>query len=135
GGTATQGAGEDYVLTNGTLTFAAGDVSEMIDISILEDLIFELDETITLNIQNVAGGNGATIDLANDDHTVTIEDDDSQPEIQFQAAASDEFENVADGDHRFNVILTNPSYQTITVEVMTVAGGTAEAGDITFASP
>ncbi len=44
---------------------------------------------------------------------VTITDDELAPQVRFQLASSSEAENVADGDHRFNVTLSHGSYQTI----------------------
>lgn len=66
GGTAT-GAGNDFNLPEGTLTFAPGTASQDIAIAIGADLVPEGAETITLQLFNATGAN-----LSNSSHTVTI---------------------------------------------------------------
>jgi len=80
GGDAT-GGGVDYTLAAGTLTFDPNDVSETIDISIVDDGDVESDETIEVTLSNPTG---ATLG-ANTVHTYTILDNDSagEPETLF----------------------------------------------------
>jgi hypothetical protein len=71
-GTATEG--KDYVApSTQTLSFADGEVSKTISISILEDKLFEGDETVNLSLANPTAG--ATL-AAPDQATLTIVDDD-----------------------------------------------------------
>lgn len=53
-GTAT--AGSDYTAISGTLTFAAGEISKTFSVAILADAVSETDETVTLNLRNLATG-------------------------------------------------------------------------------
>lgn len=75
GGTANNtnwGSGQDYTLTQGTLTFAPGSLTQTISLSIIDDSIQEADETIEiklLNPQNVILGKNSL-------HTITILDND-----------------------------------------------------------
>jgi len=71
GGDAT-GGGVDYTLAAGTLTFDPNDVSETIDITIVDDGLDEPDETIEVTLSNPTG---ATLG-ANTVHTYTILDND-----------------------------------------------------------
>src|SRR5690606_19220142 len=71
GGTATEGAGEDYVLANGTINFAGGDVSEEISITINDDAIAEGSETIIITLLTPSGVTLGTTIV----HTHTILDD------------------------------------------------------------
>ncbi|MDB5486360.1 MAG: hypothetical protein JWQ58_75 [Reyranella sp.] len=72
-GTAT--AGSDYVATNGTLTFAAGETSKTVHVDISGDTVFEGNETFTVNLSNASG---ATI--ADATAVGTIVNDDSEPD-------------------------------------------------------
>ncbi|NOZ55073.1 MAG: hypothetical protein GXP08_18365 [Gammaproteobacteria bacterium] len=53
-GTAT--AGTDYVAATGTVTFADGQTSQNVVIELLDDTVYEGDETINLALSNVVGG-------------------------------------------------------------------------------
>lgn len=84
GGTATQGAGNDYTLTSpGTVTIQAGKTTAFIDVTVLQDLIAEPTETIFLQLSPslVSGHKGgivvdtstATMNIVdNDGSTLTI---------------------------------------------------------------
>ncbi len=72
-GTAT--AGSDYVATNGTLTFAAGETSKTVHVDISGDTEFEANETFTVNLSNAIG---ATI--ADATAVGTLVNDDSEPD-------------------------------------------------------
>ncbi|WP_431302136.1 Calx-beta domain-containing protein [Sediminicoccus sp. BL-A-41-H5] len=71
-GTAT--AGSDYTAKSGTLTFAAGETSKTIQVSITGDAAVEANEAFTVNLSNAMG---ATI--ADGSATATITNDDASP--------------------------------------------------------
>ena len=48
-------AGEDYVALSGTLSFAPGETEQVIVISLLDDLVYETDETFTLTLSDPVG--------------------------------------------------------------------------------
>ncbi|MFH0909528.1 MAG: Calx-beta domain-containing protein, partial [bacterium] len=70
-GTAT--AGNDYVATSGTLTFAVGDTVKSFDVQVLNDALAEGNETVNLALSNPTGGGALGDPLA---ATLTIVDDD-----------------------------------------------------------
>ena len=72
GDTAT--AGEDYTAASGTLTFAPGEISKTIDVSVLGDTDVEGDETLT-----VKWTGWEKVWLVSYTHTGTITNDDSAP--------------------------------------------------------
>ncbi|MGE5894062.1 MAG: Calx-beta domain-containing protein, partial [bacterium] len=72
GGTAT-GGGVDYTLASGTLTFSSGVTSQPINITINNDLIDELDETIQVTLQNPSNAALGSPTV----HTYTIIDNDT----------------------------------------------------------
>ncbi|HEX8180914.1 MAG TPA: Calx-beta domain-containing protein [Pyrinomonadaceae bacterium] len=75
-GTATVADG-DYQAASGTLTFAPGETSKPITVSVNGDLLFETDETFSVQLANATGGGGATI--ADADGAGTIQNDDGAP--------------------------------------------------------
>ena len=84
-GTAT--AGQDYTAASGTLTFAPGETSESVPVSVLDDTHDDDGETFTLRLSNASGGR-----LTDDSATGTIENSDPMPQAwlaRFGRAASD----------------------------------------------
>ena len=73
-GTAT--AGEDYAATSGTLTFAAGESSKTVNVTILDDSHDEGNETFVLRLSNATGARiadgEATGTIANEDPLQTM---------------------------------------------------------------
>ncbi|MCR9254550.1 MAG: hypothetical protein NXI16_00450 [Alphaproteobacteria bacterium] len=75
-GTATAGAGasgtaagtSDYTATSGTLTFAAGETSKTVSVSVTGDIAIESDETFTVTLSNASG---ATLSDATATGTIT----------------------------------------------------------------
>ncbi|KYG79215.1 hypothetical protein AWW67_12600 [Roseivirga seohaensis] len=76
-GTAT-GGGVDYTLANGSLSFAAGELSKTIDLTIVDDALIEENETVVIALSNVSGASLGvntvfTYTIVNNDAKVTIE--------------------------------------------------------------
>ncbi len=121
-GTAT--AGSDYTATSGTLNFAAGEVSKVISIPILNDNLFEnANETFTLTLSSPTGA----VLTAPSTATITISDNEFTP---FLAISSNPRTTEGDSGSKnlaVNVTLSNPTVQTVTVDFVT-ANGTATAG-------
>ncbi|MDI6731199.1 MAG: Calx-beta domain-containing protein [Candidatus Margulisbacteria bacterium] len=82
GGTAT-GSGTDYTLASGTLTFAAGDTSESISVTVVNDSLDEANETIIIGLSSPSGATLGSITS----HTYTITDNDATPTVGFTSAA------------------------------------------------
>ena len=74
--TSTATSGTDFTALSGTLTFAAGDTSQSITVSVSGDELDEEDETVVIRLSNA--GN-ATLGTAT--ATGTITDDDASPEL------------------------------------------------------
>ncbi len=55
-GTAKSGKGRDFTAVAGTLTFAPGETSKTIAVPILDDNLFEGDESLTVTLSNTRGG-------------------------------------------------------------------------------
>jgi hypothetical protein len=128
-------AGDDYITTTGTLTFAPGETSQTFSIPLVDDGLYEPDETLTLTLSNASN---ATLPSTPTTTTLTIVDDLSEPTVQFSAASYQA--NEADGTATVTVTLNVPSGQQVAVDYAT-SDGTAEAvrdyapvsGTLTFA--
>ncbi|PAW84683.1 MAG: hypothetical protein B9S33_11185, partial [Pedosphaera sp. Tous-C6FEB] len=82
GSTAT--AGTDYTPVTGTFTFQAGETNKAFTIPVLNDVLVEVDEAVSLHLTNVTGG--ATLGLTN--ATLTLTDDDfAAGRLAFSSAA------------------------------------------------
>jgi hypothetical protein len=133
-GTATANA--DYAPVSGTLNFAAGESSKTISVPIINDNVFESNESINLTIGNATAGNNL---LFPNTAVLTIFDNDSQPNISAAGITVNEppIGNINAAD--FTVRLSNPTMQTVTVAYstadMTATAGsdyTATSGTLTF---
>lgn len=118
-GTAT--AGDDYTAVSDTLTFAPGDTSGTVTVTILEDTIDETDEDLTVTLSNPVSGTLGSPSSA----TLTITDNDAAPSIAFDSGTYSTGEG--DGTGTITVTLSNPSVFTVTVDYAT-GDGTATAG-------
>jgi len=118
GGTAT--AVLDYVAVPGTVTFAPGDLSKLIPLTVVNDEIDEENESIELDLTNPVN---ATLGTAG--HTRIITDDDATPGVRFETATSAGQEIPPTALVR--VVMDRQSSRTVVVP-FDVAGGTAELG-------
>ncbi len=124
-GTAT-GSGTDYTASSGTLSITAGQTTGTVTLTIVDDLIYETNETV---IATMGTPVNATLDTTSV-QTVTITNNDSQPSITIDDLTVGE----SDGNAVVTVHLSNPSYQSITVDWATANGSAVSATDYTAGS-
>ena len=120
-GDAACDAGVDYLDASGSLTFAANDASETIEVTVCRDNVYELDDLFNVNL---SGASDATISDASGDGTIT--NDDAKPTLAINDVTK------AEGDSgttsfTFTVTKTGATAVTATVNWATAAG-TATAG-------
>ena len=126
-GTAT-GSGVDYTLVNGTLSIAAGDTSNTITISsINDDTTDETDETVIITLSSPSNATLGTDKV----HTYTITDDDDQPTIDFNTSSSTGAESVS--STAITVDLSAASSSDITVNYTVTGTATGSGTDYTLA--
>jgi hypothetical protein len=118
----TASANVDYFTVLGSVEFPAGTVSRTIPVPVIQDNRFEPDETFFVNLSNPTN---ATI--ADGQGQGTIVNDDPQPTITIGLSFRNEGAQGTTTNATFDVNLSNPSYQTITVSYGT-ADGNATAG-------
>lgn len=133
------GTGIDFTLPPGVLTFAPGETSKNILLSVVNDTVDEPDNLVTLLLSNA---NGAAVSGTGNFYGYTIMDDDvppTSPYVGFSAATSTVPESAGTVD--LTVSLATPATVTSTVDY-SVTGGTAtgagtdytlNAGTLTFA--
>ena len=129
-GTATSGATDDYAtLTAGTLTFAPGETSQPVGVTVNGDAIDETDETVVVRLSSPSNATltGGATAL---DGTGTINDNDPTPTVSVGGAMAVSEGDMASPDPpnkmSFAVTLSAISGQTVTVPY--TLSGTATAG-------
>ncbi|MCX7785804.1 MAG: T9SS type A sorting domain-containing protein, partial [candidate division WOR-3 bacterium] len=120
-GTATTGD-NDYIATSGTLTFNSGETSKRIGVTVNGDYKYETDETFYVNLTNLVNAT-----FGDDQAVGTILNDDDMPTMTINDVSLTEG-NTGTKAFVFTVSLSNPSYQTITVDYAT-ADNTATIAD------
>jgi chitinase len=74
----TAKAGEDYIAQTGTLAFAAGETSKVINVKVLGDMAIERNETLKINLATPVGAkiaDGVAVGtIVNDDATISVAD-------------------------------------------------------------
>lgn len=115
----------DFIAASGTVTFVAGDTSEPIVVTLVDDEVVESNENFNINLSSPT--NGTIIRFQG---VATIEDDDGFYRVSIAAAnPAGTAENVAGGQMPFIVSLdrVNAGPDPVTVRASTSAG-TATAG-------
>ena len=123
-GSGTATSGTDYTaVAGGTLTFAAGETSKTIAVSVTGDTEFEADETVVLTLSNATSS--ASISTASG--TGTIANDDETPSFSINSPSVEEGDT-GSVNLTFTVTLNPASYEQATVDYADAGTGTAEAG-------
>ena len=111
GGTAVSPADYSVVGTEGEIDIPQGQTSAKIKINIVNDAVYEGNETIEIELQDVDSDD---VEITNDDEAViTITEDDAQVEITMAVATVTV--NEEDGEAIIQVNLSTPAAQAITV--------------------
>ena len=119
GGTATNGP--DFVLMADTLRIPPNTISSSISLSITDDMNDEDDETVIVTIQGPVNAKLGS----NKTHILTIQDNDSEPTVNFLSSSSSGSESTSPAN--IIAVLSASSGKTITVDYATSAV-TANAG-------
>ncbi|MBS1792678.1 MAG: hypothetical protein JSS81_02420 [Acidobacteria bacterium] len=126
-GTATSGTcapGVDYNSASGTLTFNPGDTTKTFNVTICDDSVYELNQTFTATLSNVAGAVLGTPNQA----TVTINNDDAAPTISINDISQAEG-NSGTTVFQFVVTKTGATELPATVDFATADGTATSPAD------
>ena len=135
-GTGTATSGTDYTaISAGTLTFAAGETSRTVTVSVTGDTTDEPDETVVVSLSGAAN---AAISTASG--TGTITDDDATPTVTLALSEPDASkpdtvnESGAGNSSTVTATLSGRSSAEVILTVAATAGANAVAGDFTLSS-
>ena len=121
GGTALEGT--DYDAASGTLTFGPGATRRTIEVPTRQDIVDEPNETFTVTLRSPSGAT-----LRDAGAVGTIIDDDAPDPVGPALTVSDA--KAREGEIlRFQVILTPPGSETVTVDYQTATGTAVEGLD------
>jgi hypothetical protein len=127
-------AGEDYTAQlNQTLTFAPGETQKTIAIDVLGDTKRENDETFSVKLTSATD---ATLPDPNGiSATATIQNDDQPPAISIVNTTQNKLEGDSGttNPNTFDIILSNPSDQIVTVQYDALDGNLAQGANATLA--
>lgn len=124
---ATEGAGNDFTLADGTMTFAAGETTQSFTIELLTDALVESDETVVIDLSSPSVGlNLGSVTT----YTFTINDINNPQEIDFAVATSIAEEDAV--NHNITLKLNAVNATQNTLVDFAVTGGTAAGGGIDF---
>ena len=124
----TATAGADYTESSGTVVFTPGTTSLTVTVPILSDDLDEDDETFTVTLSDAEHA-----ELADDEATGTITDDDEAPALTLNAPASAATEG-EDDNLAFTVTLEPASGREVTVSYATSDGTAVSPADFTAAA-
>ena len=121
---ATATAGADFAAGEGTLTFAAGDRSRTVVVTITDDLLDESRETFHVDL-----GTPHNAVLGVDRATVAISDDDERPAIAVEGPVPAEPVEGTDPHVEFSLTLGKRAGRRVEVSYATADGAAADAAD------
>jgi ribosomal protein L35AE/L33A len=124
-------AGADYTAASGTLNFADGQTTQTFTVSILDDAVFEGNETFTVALSSPTGG--ATLGNPSS-ATVTIVDNEQPQPGQFQFSNASYSVNESGGQITITVNRVNGSNGAVSVNYATANGSATAGSDYTAAS-
>ena len=127
-GTGTAVSGTDYAaLASGTLTFAPGDTSKTVTVTVTGDGVDEPDETVKVLLSLPVNAN---VPVSGRTGTGTIEDDDAAPTVTLAVADSAIAEN--GGTTTVTATLSHASSAATTITVQPASGAYAVGADATI---
>ncbi len=117
----------DYRVASNSITIGAGSLRESVTLSILDDGLDEIDETVRLTLGKPTNGTLGSIG----EHTVTIADDDPEPTVSFGGVT---FLGAREGDEGnvvpVEILLSKVSSKDVTIPLH-VRGAAREGVDYT----
>ena len=133
-GDGTAHAPDDYTATSGTLTFTVGMTNTTFQVPIIDNSLYELDETVLLTLTNPVN---VELGTPNDSAILTIKDNDPMPDIAFSNTTYEVMENAVSAT--ITVTLSSPSgvisqvdYQTSDWTAIAGVDYTAASGTLIF---
>ena len=128
--TGSANSGIDFAALSGTITLPAGITSGIIDLAVIDDLIVEGDEDVTITLTSIVSGDAdISIDTANDSDTVIIADDDA---AQWQLTGAASVNEGAIATYQVELNGTLQGGESASVELAITDGTTTPADHASF---
>ena len=107
-------SGNDYALSETTVTVSAGDLSGLLTVNLVDDTTYELSESLIVSVDSVSDGAEAGVSQTAE---LTIENDDPVPTVEIALTSYSETEN---SDAPINMIatLSNPTYENVYITII-----------------
>ncbi len=117
-------SGSDYLAASGTVTFAPGETSHQVVISVLGDTSLETDETFFVDLMNPVN-----VSLGHATAVGTIKNDDGTPSLTIDDVQGVEGAPGATTGFVFSVTLSSPTINTVAVAWATANGSATAPAD------
>jgi hypothetical protein len=125
----TAWGGADYLAAGGTLTFAPGETSKTIDVTVLGEQDYEINETFFVNLSNPVGAG-----LIDAQGIGTIVNDDTLPLLSVNDVTVTEG-NSGSVNAVFTLTLSGPYTQSVTANYNIVNNGASNGSDYSATTP
>lgn len=123
-GAQTTADASDFTIANFDVTFAPGDTSQTLTVTLLDDAIFEGDEFVALNIGAAPGAAIGTVDQT----VLTISEDDPEPTAEFAGITF----GLLEIDPSLDLTVNLSAVSSFDATIVVATGGTADGADFTI---
>ena len=128
--TGTANSGIDFAALSGIITLPAGATFGTIDLSVIDDLVVEGNEDVTITLTSIVSGDAQiSIDNTADADTATIADDD---QAQWQLTGATSVNEGADAEYQVQLTGTLQSGESAAVELAITDSSTTAADYASF---
>uniref|UniRef100_UPI00249144B1 Calx-beta domain-containing protein n=1 Tax=Marinifilum flexuosum TaxID=1117708 RepID=UPI00249144B1 len=126
------GGGADYSQSGNSITFIPGDPNDTksITITIKEDALDEASETVVIDMGELVNASPGEITQ----HTITINDDDPAPSIEFSSTNSEGLESISQTDLQVNLSAASGYPVSVDYVVQGTSTATGSGTDYTLAN-
>ncbi|MGB6037861.1 MAG: Calx-beta domain-containing protein, partial [Cryomorphaceae bacterium] len=125
----------DYTFSSGTLVFSPTDIQKEINLTIIDDIIDEFDETVVLEIYNISTtGSPVTFEPGKTQIEITITDNDDAPTVFFVSPTSQFTETTNDASALIELSAPSAKEVVVSYQIVTTLPNNAEGGGVDYST-